>query len=64
MTMPMRSRGIYELYRREALGLPISSREAEPVVIEASDPRLRREQAILTERQRYAALMAECHSDV
>jgi hypothetical protein len=58
MTMPMRSWGIYELYRRVALGLPISRRDAEPVVIAAPDPRLRREQAILAERQRFADIVA------
>jgi len=59
MTMPMRSWGIYELYRREALGLPISRRDAEPVVIAAPDPRQERHEAILAERSRYAALMAD-----
>jgi hypothetical protein len=54
----MASWGIYELYRKEALGLPISGREAETVVVEAPDPRLRRQQAILAERQRFADIVA------
>jgi hypothetical protein len=60
MTQPMRSWGIYELYRREALGLPISGRKAEPVVVvEEPDPVQRRQEAILAERSRYATLMVD-----
>jgi predicted phage terminase large subunit-like protein len=60
MVAPMHSFGIYELYRQMAE----EQTTRETALIAAPDPRLRREQAILTERQRYAALMAECHSDV
>jgi hypothetical protein len=55
MVAPMKGFGIYELYRQMAGEL--TARET--ALIAAPDPRLRRHEAILAERQRYAALMAD-----
>jgi len=53
MVQPMKSFGIYELYRQMA------EEQTARALIVAPDPRLRREQAILAERARFAALMAD-----
>jgi hypothetical protein len=55
MIAPMKSYGIYELYRQMAEAQ--TAREA--AQIEAPDPRQQRHEAILAERSRYAALMAD-----
>jgi hypothetical protein len=55
MLAPMASCGIYELYRQMAEEQ--TTREAARIA--APDPRLRRQDAILAERSRYAALMAD-----
>jgi hypothetical protein len=55
MVERMKGAGIYELYRQMAGEL--TARET--ALIEAPDPRLQREKAILAERSRYAALMAD-----
>jgi len=55
MVAPMRSFGIFELYRQMAEEQ--TSRES--ALIAAPDPRLQREKAILDERARYAGLMAD-----
>jgi hypothetical protein len=51
----MRSFGIYELYRQMAE----EQTRRESALIAAPDPRQQRQDAILAERQRYAALMAD-----
>ena len=53
MVQPMKSFGIYELYRQMA------EEQTARALIVAPDPRPRREDAIRTERQRYADLMAD-----
>jgi phage terminase large subunit-like protein len=55
MAQPMASFGIYELYRQMAGEL--TARET--ALIAAPDPRQQREKAILDERRRFAALMAD-----
>ena len=55
LVAPMHSFGIYELYRQMAE----EQTTRETALIAAPDPRLRREQAILDERRRFAALMAD-----
>jgi hypothetical protein len=52
---PMKSFGIYELYRQ----LAAEQTTRETALIAAPDPVQQRQDAILTERQRYAALMAD-----
>jgi hypothetical protein len=54
MVEPMKGFGIYELYRQMAE----EQTTRETALIAAPDPRLRRQDAILAERSRYAALMA------
>ena len=51
----MKSFGIYELYRQMAE----AQTARETALITAPDPRQQREKAILDERARYAALMAD-----
>jgi hypothetical protein len=51
----MKSFGIYELYRQ----LAAEQTTRETALIAAPDPVQQRQDAILTERQRYAALMAD-----
>jgi hypothetical protein len=55
MITPMASYGIYELYRQMAE----EQTTRETARITAPDPRQQRREAILAERQRYAALMAD-----
>jgi predicted phage terminase large subunit-like protein len=55
LTAPMRSFGIYELYRQMAA----EQTTRETAQIAAPDPRLQREKAILDERRRYAAVMSD-----
>ena len=55
MIAPMASFGIYELYRQMAE----EQETRESALIAAPDPRQRRQDAILAERSRYAALMAD-----
>ena len=55
MIAPMKSFGIYELYRQMAE----EQTTRERALIAAPDPRLRRQGAIRAERSRYAALMAD-----
>ncbi len=59
MTQPMASWGLFEVYRRRALGLPLSRQDAPPQIIEDLDPRQKRHNALIAERSRYAALMAD-----
>jgi hypothetical protein len=54
MIAPMASYGIYELYRQMAE----EQETRQSALIAAPDPRQQRHEAILIERQRYAALMA------
>ena len=54
MIAPMRSAGIYELYRQMAE----EQETRQSALIAAPDPRLRREDAIRTERQRFADIVA------
>jgi hypothetical protein len=52
---PMKGFGIFELYRQMAE----EQTTRETARISAPDPRLRRENAILTERQRFADIVAD-----
>jgi hypothetical protein len=54
MIMPMRSAGIYELYRQMAE----EQTTRETALIAAPHPRLQREKAILDERSRFADIVA------